>query len=179
MTCFLLEKVPEQFWSFVQNIKLVGISPSQSSKLWKLVRSFRSDSLFSVDRMRRNWNNISLQKHEHTNNGTYIIFSVSTLYADNLASHFVGEFQTPVKSTTCLCRRCPILNAERLLSMSLSERCWRAGQKFGDELNIRSNVSIPWTHETSSPTDWAIDRSFSRRKAVLWPTKQVLSADRL
>jgi hypothetical protein len=61
-----------------------------------------------------------LQLHGISINGIHLTFSFSTVVADNLASHFIGAFQSCFNGGH-FCRRCYITYPERNLPIPLSK----------------------------------------------------------
>ncbi|CAF3874615.1 unnamed protein product [Rotaria sp. Silwood1] len=111
MVYFSLEDVPDKYRSKLDFIQLVAVCESKTLKDDIKAQRFFAPIIENLNK---------LQLHGISINGIHLTFSFSTVVADNLASHFVGGFQSCFSSGH-FCRRCYITYPEKNLPIPLSQ----------------------------------------------------------
>ncbi|CAF4644957.1 unnamed protein product, partial [Rotaria socialis] len=111
MVYFSLEDVPDKYRSKLDFIQLVAVCESKHLKNDVKAQRFFAPIIENLNK---------LQLHGISIHGVHLTFSFSTVVADNLASHFVGGFQSCFNGGH-FCRRCYITYSEKNLMISLSK----------------------------------------------------------
>ncbi|CAF3049853.1 unnamed protein product [Rotaria socialis] len=111
MIYFSLEDVPDKYRSKLDFIQLVAVCESKHLKNDVKARRFFAPIIENLNK---------LQLHGISIHGVHLTFSFSTVVADNLASHFIGAFQSCFNGGH-FCRRCYITYSEKNLPIPLSK----------------------------------------------------------
>ncbi|CAF1262315.1 unnamed protein product [Adineta ricciae] len=116
MVYFSLEDVPDKYRSKIDFIQLVAVCESKVLKNDVKAQRFFKPIIDNLNQLQLDGLSI---------NDIHLRFSFSTLVADNLASHFIGAFQSCFNGGF-FCRKCYITYPQKNLPIPLSEIQTRA-----------------------------------------------------
>ncbi|CAF4141942.1 unnamed protein product, partial [Adineta steineri] len=131
MVYFSLENIPNEHCSQLEHIHLVGICTSGILKDDIKAKRFFDPIIGNLN---------YLQQHGLIINGRSIMFSFSTMVADNLGAHQIGGFQSSFSSGH-ICRRCFIEHSDLRLPMTQTRPDIRTST-YHDALIVQINSNF-------------------------------------